>query len=84
MGIPADTFAHAFGAAVPRNANNVTLRIQIRPRWASANIFTSADAVFPIQCEGPVRRLTIGYGNGNIYVEKVDATEVTVTVAGWD
>jgi hypothetical protein len=84
MGIPADAFAYEFGASVPRNASSVTLRIQIYPRWGTASIYPAVDAAYPIHCDGPLRRLTIGYGTGTIYVEKQDATEVVVTVESWN
>ena len=84
MPAPADAYGYELGANVPASASTVTLRLRIQPRWAAVNLSPSKEAQAPIHCEGPGRRLTIGYGNGTLYVEKIDATAVLIDVVGWD
>ena len=85
MPLPPGTEAFQFPPTVPSKAQSVTLRIRIQPKGGMVFLYPSMDATQPLQCEAPGRHVTVGYGSGTLYMQKVGkVTELTIEVLGWN
>jgi len=70
---------------VPHTAHSVTLAVRVTPKSGGLLMYTSPDDTQPlVACKGPAQHITIGYGTGRIFVEKLaGTTDFEIKIVGW-
>ena len=83
--LPPDTSEVFLHSLVPKGVQSVTLNVKIKPRTAAVLVYPSPGDPYAIRCNGPFHEITIGYGTGNIHVQKVDgAVSFEIDVIGYE
>ena len=70
---------------VPASASSVTLSVSVTPRSGGVLIYSSPDIRSSfMMCKGGVCQITLGYGTGKFYVQKLPGTkDFKIDVQGW-
>lgn len=83
--LPPDFSEVSLGHLVPPGVQSVTLMVKVKPRNGAVLVYRSPSDPSAIRCNGPMHEITIGYGTGKFYVQKIEgAVSFEIAVVAWD
>lgn len=68
----------------PPTSVAVNIQISIKPASGRVLVYSAPDLVTPQICNGPIWIGSVGYGDGNIYIQMAAGTEsFEMSLLGW-